>query len=87
MGAQGEEGFRDDDGGGAAVGGGAALEFGERGADGWGGEDLVEGVDVAELRVRVFGRVEVIDASDFGQVFLGGAVSARMAYVRWEEIS
>lgn len=73
--AGGEEVFRDDDGGGAAVRGGAALEFGEGGVDGWGGEDLIEGVDVAELGVGVFGGVEVVDAGDFGQVVFVGAVS------------
>ena len=75
MGAGGEEGVRDDDGGGAAVGGGAALEFGEGGVDSGGGEDLVEGVDIAELGVRVFGGVEVVDAGDFGQVACISAVS------------
>lgn len=55
MRAGGEEGVGDDDGGAAAVGCGAALEFGEGGVDGGGGEDLVEGVDGAELGVRVFG--------------------------------
>lgn len=39
------------------------------------GEDLVEGVDVAELGVGVFGRVEVVDAGDFGKVGGRGAVS------------
>ena len=42
-----------------------------------GGEDLVEGVGVAELGVGVFGRVEVVDAGDFGEVGGGGAVSGR----------
>ena len=40
-----------------------------------GGEDLVEGVGVAELGVGVFGGVEVVDAGDFGEVSGGGAVS------------
>ena len=75
VGSCGEEGFRDDDCGGAAIGDEAALKFSERGVDNWGGEDLVEGVDVAELGVWVFGRVEVIDAGDFGQVVRVGAVS------------
>ena len=70
-----QEGFRDDDSGCAAVGSWAALEFGERGMDHGGGEDLVEGVDVAELGVGVFGRVQVVDAGDFGKVSGGGAVS------------
>lgn len=73
--AGGEEVFGDDDGGGAAVGGGAALKFCEGGVDGWGGEDLFEGVDVAELGVGVFGGVEVVDAGDFGEVVFCGAVS------------
>ena len=69
VGAGVEKGFGDDDGGGAAVGGGTALEFGEGGVDLLGGEDLVEGVGVAELGVGVFGRVEVVDACYFGKVF------------------
>lgn len=77
MGALGEEGFGDEDGGCAAVGGGAALEFCEGGVDHGGGEDLVEGVGVAELGVGVFGGVEVVDAGDFGEVGGGGAVSGR----------
>ncbi len=44
-----EEGFGDDDGGRAAVRGRTALQFGEWGVDFWGGEDLIEGIDVAEL--------------------------------------
>ena len=44
-----EEGFGDYDCGGAAVGGGTTLEFCEGVVDHWGIEDLVEGVDVAEL--------------------------------------
>ena len=75
MGALGEEGFGDDDGGGTAVGGGAALEFGEGRVDHGGGEDLVEGVGVAELGVGVFGGVEVVDAGDFGEVGGCGTVS------------
>ena len=51
------------------------MEFGEGGVDHGGGEDLVEGVDVAELGVGVFGGVEVVDAGDFGEVGGGGAVS------------
>ena len=42
-----------------------------------GGEDLVEGVGVAELGVGVFGGVEVVDACDFSEVGGGGAVSER----------
>ena len=40
-----------------------------------GGEDLVEGVGVAELGVGVFGGVEMVDACDFSKVGGGGAVS------------
>ena len=75
MGSAVEEVFGYDDRGGAAVGCGAALEFGEGGVQHGGGEDLVEGVDVAELGVGVFGAVEVVDAGDFGKVVHGGAVS------------
>ena len=53
--ARGEKGFGHDDGGCAAVGGGAALEFGERGVNHRGDEDLVEGVDGAELGIGVLG--------------------------------
>lgn len=73
--AGGEEGFGYDDCGGAAVGGGAALQFGEGVVQRGGGEDLLEGVDVAELRVGVLGGVEVVDAGYFGKVVGGGAVS------------
>lgn len=68
VGAREEEGFGDDDGGGGAVAGGAALEFGEGGVDGRAGFDFFQGVDVAELAVRVGGRVEMVDARDLGQV-------------------
>ena len=68
VGMRGEEGFGDEDGGSAAVGGGAALEFSERGVDGGGGEDLVKGVDVAELRVWVVRAVGVIDSGDLCEV-------------------
>ena len=70
-----QESFRDDDSGCTAVGSGAALEFREWGVDHGGGEDLIEGVDVAELGVGVFGGVQVVDAGDFGKVSRGGAVS------------
>lgn len=50
-----EESFGDDDCGCAAVRGGTALKLCERIMDHLGGEDLLEGVDVAELRVGVFG--------------------------------
>ena len=70
-----QERFGDDDSGCAAVGGWAALEFRERGVDHGGGEDLVEGKDVAELGVGVFGRVQVVDAGNFGKVGGRGAVS------------
>lgn len=49
-----------------------------------GGEDLVEGVGVAELGVGVFGGVEVVDAGDFGEVGWGGAVSGNgKSVVSW----
>ncbi len=70
-----QERFRDDDSGRAAVGSWAALEFCEWGVDHGSGEDLVEGVDVAELGVGVFERVEVVDAGDLGKIGRGGAVS------------
>lgn len=73
--AGGEEGFGDDDGRGAAVGGGAALEFCEGGVDGWGGEDVGEGVGGAALGVWVLRGVRVVDACDFGEVCLVGTVS------------
>lgn len=75
MRAGGEEGFGYDDRGGAAVGGGAALQFRQRGVQCRRGEDLLEGVDVAELGVGVLGGVEVVDTGDFGKVGGGGAVS------------
>ena len=75
MGSLIQERFRDDDGGRAAVRGGTALEFCERRVDHGGGENLVEGVGVAELGVGVFRGVEVVDAGDFGEVGGGGAVS------------
>ncbi len=71
----GKEGFGDDDGGRAAVGGGTELEFGEWRVDFWRGEDLIEGIDVTELGVGVFGGVEVIDASYFGEIGGCGSVS------------
>lgn len=43
--------------------------------DGGGVEDLLEGVGVAELGVGVSLGVFVVDAGDFGKVFLFGAVS------------
>ena len=70
-----QERFRDDDSGRAAVGSWAALEFSKGWVDHGGGQDLVEGVDVTELRVGVFGRVEVVNASDLGKIGGGGAVS------------
>lgn len=73
-----EEGFRDDDGGGAAIGGGAALEFGEGIVNHGCVEDLIEGVDGLELRVRVLSGVGVVDASDFGKVVGSGAVSGEL---------
>lgn len=63
-----EESLRDQYGSRAAVGGRAALQFGEGLVDLGRGEDLVEGVDVLELGVRVFDGVEVVDAGDFGEV-------------------
>ncbi len=42
--------------------------------DFWRGEDLIEGVDVAELGVGVFGGVEMIDASYFGKIGRCGTV-------------
>lgn len=57
---------------------------------GWGGEDLGEGVRGAELGVRVSGGVGVVDARDFGEVFrrrsvpvIGGYVSAIRNAVVW----
>ena len=75
MWACGEEGFGNDDGRGTAVGGGTALEFCEWVVDGRGGEDLIESVGVAELRVGVFGRVCVIDTGDLSKVGSCGTVS------------
>ena len=71
-----EEGLGDDDGSGAAVGGGTALEFCEWGEYGRRGEDLVEGVDVTELGVWVFGGMEVVYACYFCKVFRCGSISA-----------
>lgn len=51
------------------------MEFGEWGVDFGGGENLVEGVDVVELGVGVFGRVKMVDAGYFGEVGGCGAVS------------
>lgn len=78
----GQEGFRDDDGGGAAVGGGAALQFREGVVQGWGGEDLGEGVRGAELGVRVSGGVGVVDARDFREVFRRRSVPVIGGYQR-----
>jgi hypothetical protein len=68
-----EEVLRDEHGGGAAVGGRAALQLSERLVDHRGFHDLLERVDVLELRVGVALRVLVVDACDFGEVFGFGA--------------
>ena len=51
------------------------MEFCEGRGDHGGGEDLVEGVGVAELGVGVFGGVEVVDAGNFSKVGGASAVS------------
>lgn len=43
--------------------------------DGGRGGDVGEGVGGAELGVGILSGVEVVDASDFGEVGCGGAVS------------
>ena len=50
--------------------------------NGRGGEYLFERIGVAELGVGVFGRVGVIDPSDFGKVVGGGSVSCKRQLVR-----
>lgn len=42
---------------------------------------MVEGVDVLELGVGVFGRVGMVDAGDFGEVVGCGAVSVAIFLV------
>ena len=68
------KGLGDDDGGGGTVARGAALELGERVVDLGRGEDLVERVNVAELRVGIVGAVAVVLLGDLGKVHLGGVV-------------
>lgn len=53
---------------GAAVGRGTALKFREWRVDFGRGQDLRKGVNVVELGVGVFGRMSVVDASDFSKV-------------------
>ena len=48
---------------------------------------MVEGVDVLELGVRVFGRMGVVDAGDFGEVVGCGAVSIAVFLVFMFEMS
>lgn len=50
------------------------MQLGQGRVDLWGGEDLVQGVDVVELRVGVVHAVGVVDAGYFREVLFGGAV-------------
>lgn len=70
-----QEGLGDQHRGGAAVGRRAALQLGQGLVDHGGLLDLLEAVDVLELRVGVLHAVRMIDASDLGEVFCFGAVS------------
>ena len=56
------------------VGGRRALQLGQRVGDHPGGQDVVEGVGVLELRERVVDRVLVVLVADLREVFGGGAV-------------
>ena len=60
--------------GAGAVRGRAALELGERSVDQRGVQDLLEGVLVLELGVRVVDRVLVVLPADLGELLLGGPV-------------
>ena len=75
--------MRDEHGGGAAVGGRAALQLGERLVDHRRFHDLLERVDVLELRVGVALRVLVVDTCDFGEVFGFGAEPVVIVSEKW----
>ena len=59
---------------GRPVGGGRALQFGQRVGDHLRGQDVVEGVLLLELRVRVVDRVLVVLETDLREMLRGGAV-------------
>jgi hypothetical protein len=73
------EGLRAHDGGAGPVRGGRALQLGERLVHHRGVGDLVDGVDVLELRVGVVLRVAVVLLADHGEVLRRGAVPAASA--------
>ena len=78
-----EEILRDEHGGCAAVGSGAALQLGERLENHGRFHDLLERVDVLELRVGVALRVLVVDTRDFGEVFGFGAEPVVIVGEKW----
>ena len=62
-----------------AVGGRRALQLGQRVGDHLGRQDVVEGVLLLELRVRVVDRVLVVLVADLREMLCGGAVLASCA--------
>lgn len=68
-----EEGLGDKDGSSTTVGGRAALKLGERLKDHGRLRDLLAGVDLLELGVRVVGGVSVVDAGNLGEVIESSA--------------
>jgi hypothetical protein len=60
------------------------LELCEGLVDHGGLHDLVEGVFVLELRVRVVLGVGMVDTTNFGEVFELGAIPCRCQYVSYK---
>lgn len=66
--------LRDEDGSSASIRGRAALKLGERVEDLGCLHNLVEGIDLLELRVGILGRVGVVDASNLSKVLGLGTI-------------